>query len=214
MQVNLQWATAGGDEMVAYLARISNPDNQGNDATAPKLVKYLIDHQHWSPFEMVNVCLEIVCPRDIARQILRHRSFTFQEFSQRYADVGVLPQADLRHARMQDPKNRQKSIHATDADTLNWWDEAQEEVREFTSDLYTRALSQGIAKEVARAILPEGLTQSRLYMNGTLRSWMHFYQVRSGHGAQKEIQDLAHMVGKIIEPLFPVSWAALTTKEG
>lgn len=179
------------DEFIAYVARVSNPGNQNNTLTAPKLLRYLAKHKHWSPFEMVNVVMEINTTRDIARQILRHRSFSFQEFSQRYAD----PTQDLgfvhREARLQDTKNRQNSIDVDDPFLELDWQKRQEKIIETIEDTYKWAMEQGIAKEQARAVLPEGLTNSRMYMNGTLRSWIHYCQLRSGPETQKEHREIA-----------------------
>ncbi len=171
-------------DQVAYCARVSNPSNQNNTETSEKLVRYLIKHQHWSPLEMVSVCLEIETTRDIARQILRHRSFSFQEFSQRYAvaDLGW----EMKDARLQDTKNRQNSIMTDDQLLANDWYRAQQRVLFAVEREYKWALEKGIAKEQARAVLPEGLTVSRMYMNGTLRSWVHYIQLRSANGTQKE----------------------------
>jgi thymidylate synthase (FAD) len=195
-------------EQVAFAARVSNPSNQNNSETAEKLVRYLIKHQHWSPLEMVSVCMEIETTRDIARQILRHRSFSFQEFSQRYAradDLGF----ELREARLQDTKNRQNSIEMdlmTDEQRqlAYQWENLQNDLLRRTKDVYTWALEKGIAKEQARAVLPEGNTKSRMYMNGTLRSWVHYIQLRSGNGTQKEHRDVAIACANAIEPIFPM----------
>ena len=195
-------------EQVAFAARVSNPSNQNNSETAEKLVRYLIKHQHWSPLEMVSVCMEIETTRDIARQILRHRSFAFQEFSQRYAradDLGF----ELREARLQDTKNRQNSIEMDIADDTHrqvayQWENLQNDLLKRTKDVYTWALEKGIAKEQARAVLPEGNTKSRMYMNGTLRSWVHYIQLRSGNGTQKEHRDVAVACANAIEPIFPM----------
>lgn len=195
-------------EQVAFAARVSNPSNQNNSETAEKLVRYLIKNQHWSPLEMVSVCLEIETTRDIARQILRHRSFSFQEFSQRYAradDLGF----ELRQARLQDTKNRQNSIEMDIADDAHrqiayQWENLQNDLLKRTKDVYTWALNKGIAKEQARAILPEGNTKSRMYMNGTLRSWVHYIQLRSGNGTQKEHRDVALACADAIQPIFPM----------
>ena len=179
------------DEFIAYVARVSNPSNQNNTLTAPKLLRYLAKHKHWSPFEMVNVVMEINTTRDIARQILRHRSFSFQEFSQRYAD----PTGDLgfstREARLQDHKNRQNSIETDDKTLQKEWEDRQMTIRDTVLDVYEWAIENGIAKEQARAVLPEGLTNSRMYMNGTLRSWVHYCQLRSGPETQKEHREIA-----------------------
>lgn len=195
-------------EQVAFAARVSNPTNQNNTETAEKLVRYLIKHQHWSPLEMVSVCMEIETTRDIARQILRHRSFAFQEFSQRYADASQLG-FELREARLQDLKNRQNSVDmdmTTDEQRqlAYQWENLQADLMKRTSDVYKWALDKGIAKEQARAVLPEGNTKSRMYMNGTLRSWVHYIQLRSGNGTQKEHRDIALASADAIEPIFPM----------
>ena len=189
-------------EQIAYAARVSNPANQNNDESAEKLVRYLIKHQHWSPLEMVNVCLEIETTRDIARQILRHRSFSFQEFSQRYAvaDLGF----EFKEARLQDEKNRQNSIETTDIGLQLNWETQQDYVIVAAEKAYRWALEHGIAKEQARAVLPEGITVSKLYMNGTLRSWVHYIQLRSGVETQKEHREVALACANAIEPIFPM----------
>ncbi len=191
-------------DLVAYKARVSNPSNQYNQETAQKLVNFLVRHGHWSPLEMVNVVLEINTTRDIAHQIVRHRSFSFQEFSQRYAD----PTKDLsfttREARMQDEKNRQNSIETDDLLLKSAWYMQQKKVEAATRDAYKWAIENGIAKEQARAILPEGMTESRLYMNGTLRSWLHYIQLRSGNGTQKEHQEVALGCADVIASVFPM----------
>ena len=191
-------------EQIAYAARVSNPGNQDNNDTAEKLVRYLIKHQHWSPLEMVSVCLEIDTTRDIARQILRHRSFSFQEFSQRYADPTKDLSFELREARLQDTKNRQNSIETDDDLLRKRWEQKQRELVEMAKATYEWAIEHGIAKEQARAVLPEGNTQSRMYMNGTLRSWVHYVQLRSGNGTQKEHKEVAIACAKAIEPVFPM----------
>jgi thymidylate synthase (FAD) len=192
-------------ELIAYCARVSNPANQLNTDTSEKLIKYLVKHQHWSPLEMVSACIEITTTRDIARQILRHRSFSFQEFSQRYAD----PTKDLsfvcREARLQDDKNRQNSIAVDDQLLQNEWYRAQQRVIYAARREYEWAIANGIAKEQARAVLPEGLTESRLYMNGTLRSWIHFIELRSANGTQKEHQEVAIACAKVIATIFPLT---------
>jgi len=192
-------------ELIAYCARVSNPSNQFNSDTSEKLIRYLVKHQHWSPLEMVSACVEITTTRDIARQILRHRSFSFQEFSQRYAD----PTKDLkfvtREARLQDPKNRQNSVEVEDQLLQNEWFRAQQRVIYAAQREYQWAIANGIAKEQARAVLPEGLIESRLYMNGTLRSWIHFIELRSGNGTQKEHQLIAVACAKAIAAIFPMS---------
>lgn len=196
-------------ELIAFCARVSNPSNQFNTETSEKLIRYLIKHKHWSPLEMVSACLEIDTTRDIARQILRHRSFSFQEFSQRYADPTKDLSFTLREARLQDPKNRQNSVElgATLGDSIlaDQWKEKQLEIIAKVKDAYEWAVSKGIAKEQARAVLPEGLTVSRLYMNGTLRSWVHFIELRSGHGTQKEHMEVARECAKVIAEAFPMA---------
>ena len=189
-------------EQVAYAARVSNPANQNNSDTAEKLVRYLINNQHWSPLEMVSVCLEINTTRDIARQILRHRSFSFQEFSQRYAEASTI--FEFRDARMQDTKNRQNSIETDDDYISERWASEQASVMLRVKQAYDWAINNGVAKEQARAVLPEGMTQSRLYMNGTLRSWVHYIQLRSGNGTQKEHREVALACVSAIEPIFPM----------
>ena len=193
------------EELVAYCARVSNPSNQNNTATSKKLLRYLSREKHWSPFEMVSACLEIETTRDIARQILRHRSFSFQEFSQRYADpVEDLDISNLRDARLQDTKNRQNSIDTNDPDLKLEWLKKQSEVVSAAKNSYKWAIENGIAKEQARSVLPEGMTGSRLYMNGTLRSWMHYIELRSGNGTQKEHQEVALECGKVLSEIFPI----------
>jgi thymidylate synthase (FAD) len=195
---------ADAQELIAYCARVSNPSNQLNTETSDKLIRYLVKHQHWSPLEMVSACIEISTTRDIARQILRHRSFSFQEFSQRYAD----PTKDLsfvcREARLQDNKNRQNSVEVDDQLLQNEWYRAQQRVIYAARREYEWAIANGIAKEQARAVLPEGLTESRIYMNGTLRSWVHFIELRSANGTQKEHQLVALECAKVISQIFPM----------
>lgn len=197
-------------ELVAFCARVSNPSNQGNKDTSEKLIRYLIKNQHWSPLEMVSMCLEIETTRDIARQILRHRSFSFQEFSQRYADPTKELDFVLRDARRQDTKNRQNSIELdlnNDADRFLafQWENMQKNVLEQSRMAYEWAIESGIAKEQARAVLPEGLTISRLYMNGTLRSWIHYISLRSANGTQKEHRDIALKCAEVIATVFPMA---------
>jgi len=192
-------------ELIAFCARVSNPSNQNNTETSEKLIKYLIKHQHWSPLEMVSACLEIETTRDIARQILRHRSFSFQEFSQRYADPTKDLSFVLREARLQDTNNRQNSVENTNLALAVWWEERQKRVIEEAKNAYEWAIQNGIAKEQARAVLPEGLTVSRLYMNGTLRSWIHFIELRSANGTQKEHQEVARECAKVIAEVFPLA---------
>ena len=200
MKVELVWATPDLEEKVAYCARVSNPNNQRNHETAPKLLKYLMKHKHWSPFEMANVCMEIETTRDIARQILRHRSFSFQEFSQRYAEVSEF---ETRECRLQDNKNRQNSLTTDDLDTQEWWWAAQNRVKAEAEFMYQAALNRGIAKEQARALLPEGMAVSRMYMNGTLRSWLHYIEVRTDPSTQKEHRDVAEACKSVIATLCP-----------
>ena len=192
-------------DLIAFCARVSNPANQLNTETSEKLIKYLIKNAHWSPLEMVSACIEITTTRDIARQILRHRSFSFQEFSQRYADPTKDLDFVLREARLQDTKNRQNSIASTDAELTAWWDAKQKFIIETVKQTYAEAIERGIAKEQARAILPEGNTVSRLYMNGTLRSWIHFIELRSGNGTQLEHQQVALACAKVIATIFPMA---------
>jgi len=192
-------------ELIAYCARVSNPSNQLNTDTSEKLIRYLVKHQHWSPLEMVSACLEITTTRDIARQILRHRSFSFQEFSQRYADPTKDLNFVLREARLQDPKNRQNSISTENLALQAWWQERQKRVIEEARNAYEWAITNGIAKEQARAVLPEGLIESRLYMNGTLRSWIHFIELRSANGTQKEHQEVAVACAEVIAKIFPLA---------
>lgn len=189
MTVKLISITPNASDLIAYCARVSNPSNQHNTETAPKLIQYLIKHKHWSPFEMAHAVMEIETTRDIARQILRHRSFSFQEFSQRYAEVPALD--GFREVRMQDKKNRQNSLKCDDAYKQNWWQVTCQIAAADAERHYRQAVQMGIAKEVARAILPEGLTVSRLYMAGSIRSWMHYIDVRTGEDTQKEHRDIA-----------------------
>ena len=192
-------------QMVAYCARVSNPSNQNNEASAEKLVQYLIKHQHWSPLEMVSVCMEVDTTRDIARQILRHRSFSFQEFSQRYADPTQDLAFTIREARLQDEKNRQNSVDIPMEDSIHHiWESYQEVIIERCKYAYEWAINAGIAKEQARAILPEGLTMSRMYVNGTLRSWIHYIQLRAANGTQKEHQEIAKACAEAIYQIFPL----------
>ena len=196
---------ADAQELIAYCARVSNPSNQLNTDTSEKLIRYLIKHQHWSPLEMVSACIEITTTRDIARQILRHRSFSFQEFSQRYADPTKDLSFVLREARLQDTANRQNSIATDDKMLSIEWERAQKRVIYAAQREYEWAIANGIAKEQARAVLPEGLIESRLYMNGTLRSWIHFIELRSANGTQKEHQEVAVACAKVIAEVFPMA---------
>lgn len=195
-------------ELVAYCARVSNPSNQMNKETSEKLIKYLIKHDHWSPLEMVNVCLEIDTTRDIAHQIVRHRSFSFQEFSQRYAEPNSMGDCFVtRECRLQDTKNRQNSVELDEHDELHLlWEDKQKEIIEKTKQIYEWAINNGIAKEQARAILPEGCTKTRLYMNGTLRSWLHYIDLRSSNGTQKEHMIVARECADVIARIFPMIW--------
>jgi thymidylate synthase (FAD) len=189
-------------DLVAYCARVSNPTNQHTTETNEKLINYLIEHKHWSPLEMVSICLEIETTRDIARQILRHRSFSFQEFSQRYAvaDLGFV----CKEARLQDKKNRQNSIETSDVELQDEWKQVQEKVAESSEHAYKWALEKGIAKEQARAVLPEGMTLSKMYMNGTLRSWVHYIKLRTERETKKENRENAKSCEDAIEPIFPI----------
>lgn len=194
-------------DLVAYCARVSNPDNQNNSATNEKLVKYLIKHKHWSPLEMVSVCMEVETTRDIGRQLLRHRSFSFQEFSQRYADPTKDLEFEIREPRLQDPKNRQNSIVCDDGALYDEWANKQSAVIETAKMAYDWAIENDIAKEQARAVLPEGNTMSRLYVNGTLRSWVHYIELRRANGTQLEHIQLAESIAEAIVKIFPVDLA-------
>ena len=192
-------------DLIAFCARVSNPSNQLNAATSEKLIRYLISHSHWSPLEMVTACLEIETTRDIARQILRHRSFSFQEFSQRYADPTKDLDFVIRETRLQDKKNRQNSIKSENKDLNIEWEKRQKQVINSAIENYKWAVENGIAKEQARAVLPEGNTISRLYMNGTLRSWIHYIQLRASHGTQKEHTEIAKACAEVISKIFPMA---------
>lgn len=200
MTAKLVWSTPKGEELIAYMARVSNPNNQDNPETAPKLLNYLMKNKHWSPFEMVNVCMEIKCTRDIARQILRHRSFSFQEFSQRYAEAFDW---EFGEARMQDEKNRQNSLPTQDRELERWWHDQQASLTAQARGVYGAALNAGIAKEVARKVLPEGLTMSTMYMNGTLRSWLHYIDIRCDTATQKEHRMVANDCRAVLAKEFP-----------
>jgi|TARA_R110000751_G_scaffold268620_2_gene368339 thymidylate synthase (FAD) len=191
-------------DLVAFCARVSNPENQANTTTNEKLVKYLMKHKHWSPLEMVSCCLEIETTRDIARQILRHRSFSFQEFSQRYADPTKDLDFEIREPRLQDPHNRQNSIPVDDGELYDQWANIQSGMIEQAKLAYNWAIDNGIAKEQARAVLPEGLTMSRMYVNGTLRSWVHYIELRAANGTQLEHVEIAKEVAKVIAEIFPL----------
>ena len=191
-------------ELVAFCARVSNPSNQLNTETSEKLINYLIKNAHWSPLEMVSACLEIETTRDIARQILRHRSFSFQEFSQRYANPVEDLEFVIREARLQDPKNRQNSVETEDEKIINEWEKLQNSLIENAKEVYNWAIENGIAKEQARSVLPEGNTVSRMYMNGTLRSWVHYIELRSANGTQKEHMEIAKSIAYEIAKIFPM----------
>ncbi len=192
-------------ELVAFCARVSNPSNQMNKETSEKLIKYLIKHQHWSPLEMVSACMEIETTRDIAHQIVRHRSFSFQEFSQRYANPAEFgSQFVPREARLQDQKNRQNSIETVDTELIGQWIIKQNEVINVARQAYEWAIENGIAKEQARVVLPEGNTKTRLYMNGTIRSWVHYIDLRGANGTQKEHMEIAHACAKVVATVFPI----------
>ena len=209
MKVIVEWSTPQAEELVAKMARVSNPANENNKESAPKLLKYLIDNKHWSPFEMVNVCMQIETTRDIARQILRHRSFSFQEFSQRYAEAY---EWELCETRLQDSKNRQSSLDNSNESLAEWWQSAQATLLDQTTRVYKTALNAGIAKEVARKVLPEGLTTSRMYMNGTLRSWLHYVTIRCDKATQKEHREVAEACKAELIKLFPSLKEALNAE--
>ena len=201
MSVNVVWVTPNAEAAIAYCARVSNPNNQNAQESAPKLLKYLIKNKHWSPFEMANICMEIETTRDIARQILRHRSFSFQEFSQRYAAVQGFKFSEVR---LQDDKNRQNSLELTEGDELHsWWYHAQKRVRDDAELMYDMALAKGVAKEQARKLLPEGMTMSKMYMNGTLRSWLHYVDIRCDVATQKEHREIADLCRIELTKHFP-----------
>ncbi len=208
MTVEVVWVTPDAEKHLAYIARVSNPDNQENPNYA-KLLKYMLDNGHWSPFEMVNLCIEINTTRDIARQILRHRSFSFQEASQRYQTVDKFGEMVYRECRLQDEKNRQNSLPCDDEDLGLGWEIAQDRVWLTAKQVYNNAISSGIAKEVARALLPEGLTPSRMYVNGTLRSWIHYVEVRCDESTQKEHREIANAVKSKLVELFPTVASAM-----
>lgn len=201
----LQAGVEDAQDLIAFCARVSNPSNQMNTETSEKLIKYLIKHQHWSPLEMVSACMEITTTRDIARQILRHRSFSFQEFSQRYADPTKDLDFVLRDSRLQDPVNRQNSIVSDDSLLQAWWHAKQSFIIDIAKSTYAEAIERGIAKEQARAILPEGNTVSRMYMNGTIRSWIHYIDVRRANGTQLEHAEIAIAVAKVLSEIFPLT---------
>lgn len=191
-------------DLIAFCARVSNPSNQFNTETADKLINYLVKHKHWSPLEMTSACLEVETTRDIARQFLRHRSFSFQEFSQRYADPTQDLEFEIREARLQDQKNRQNSVEVDDPKLQRWWQDEQRRLLWMIKQSYAEAIKKGIAKEQARAILPEGNTVSRMYVNGTLRSWVHYCELRSDNGTQKEHSEVARACATAIAEIFPL----------
>jgi len=191
-------------DLIAFCAKVSNPSGQFDLETSDRLIRYLVKHQHWSPLEMASATLEITTTRDIARQILRHRSFTFQEFSQRYADPTKDLDFVIREARLQDTKNRQNSIETDDFALTVWWTAEQQRIIELVQSTYKQAIERGIAKEQARAILPEGNTVSRMYVQGSIRSWVHFIALRSGNGTQKEHMEVARAVAGVIAKIFPM----------
>lgn len=207
-----QMGISDAQELVAFCARVSNPTNQYNTETSEKLINYLIKHSHWSPLEMVSACMEITTTRDIARQILRHRSFSFQEFSQRYADPTIELDFELREARLQDYANRQNSIPSKNKELKEAWNMKQDAIIRLVRDAYNWAIENGIAKECARVILPEGNTVSRMYMSGTIRSWIHFIQLRSSNGTQKEHQDIAKECAEVISKIFPITVNTIDVK--
>lgn len=200
----LIWITPNAEQMISDIARVSNPANQG--LPPGKLLGYCVRNQHWSPFEMANAVIEINTTRTIARQILRHRSFSFQEFSQRYADVNQLSEPVYSEARLQDNKNRQNSLETNNHYIKQWWKWKQHQVDNLTKEVYKEALELGIAKEVARNVLPEGMTSSRMYMNGTIRSWIHYVKLRSGNGTQLEHKNIAIEIGNILKQELPFIW--------
>lgn len=208
MNAKLIWITPDAEKLLGYIARVSNPQNQDND-NVEGLLRYMVKHQHWSPFEMASAVFEIETTRDIARQILRHRSFSFQEFSQRYADVSLLPAAQLRECRLQDTRNRQNSLTTDDQDKHDQWAQLQAIVSDVALAAYQQALKAGVAKEQARAVLPEGLTPSRLYMSGTLRSWMHYCHLRTQPETQKEHRIIAQSISDELALQVPAVWSAM-----
>ena len=208
MTTKLIWITPDAEKLLGYIARVSNPQNQDNE-NVEGLLRYMVKHQHWSPFEMASAVFEIETTRDIARQILRHRSFSFQEFSQRYADVSLLPAAQLRECRLQDTKNRQNSLITDDQAKHDMWAQIQARVSDVALAAYQQALKVGVAKEQARAVLPEGLTPSRLYMSGTLRSWMHYCHLRTQPETQKEHRVIAQSISDELALQVPAVWSAM-----
>lgn len=210
--VKLMWATPEADKMIAFMARVSNPDNQDN-TEFQRLLRYMMTHKHYSPFEMASMCVQIDTTRDISRQVLRHRSFSFQEFSQRYEDVSKLGDMVERECRLQDSTNRQSSLECLDANYINAFESSQREVWELAIYNYNLAINAGIAKEQARALLPEGLTPTRMYMTGTIRSWIHYIQVRADETTQKEHRVIAEQVLQVLREAAPVTAAAFFGEE-
>jgi thymidylate synthase (FAD) len=203
VKVELIWITPDAERLIVHMARVSNPSAQTEGHDPARLIRYLVRHKHWSPFEMASACFEITTTRDIARQILRHRSFSFQEFSQRYAEPSALGGASIREARLQDVKNRQNSIETTDENLRAWWRAQQMDVQEAARIAYDAAVNRGMAKEVARAVLPEGLTASRMYMAGTVRSWRHYCELRTANDTQKEHRDIACAISAALNAAMP-----------
>jgi thymidylate synthase (FAD) len=214
MSVRLVWITPDAENLIVHMARVSNPASQASAQNPERLIAYLIAHKHWSPFEMAHACVEIETTRDIGRQILRHTSFRFLEFSQRYASTELLERSALRDARMQHPTNRQSSSETDDVALKRWWEEAQEAVLTTARAAYGGALERGIAKEVARAVLPEGLTPSRMYMVGNIRSWLHYVAVRTDETVQREHRNIASAIQEILRAEMPVTFKALSERLG
>ncbi len=207
--VKLVWVTPDADALIVKMARVSNPAGQDSGEGAARLIRYLARNRHWSPFEMVAACVEVTTTRDVSRQICRHRSLSVQEFSQRYQSVDALPEPMQRKARLSHPTNRQASLPAEDEKLVDWWDREQARVQSTADFVYRRALEKGIAKEVARAVLPEGLTSTRMYVQGTIRSWIHFLQVRIGHGTQPETEQVAMQIRDVLRAACPLTMTAV-----
>lgn len=204
--VQLIWITPDAEKLLVHMARVSNPEGQNKNQTPARLLRYLRKHKHWSPFEMVHVCIEVDTTRDIAHQILRHRSYSFQEFSQRYASTEALPEIALKEARLQDVTNRQHSVETTDKTLQAWWNKTQREVIRYTQKRYKEALKRGLAKECARVVLPEGLTPTRMYMVGSVRSWIHYLDQRCVSATQKEHRLIAKAIEEILRQFMPVTF--------
>lgn len=205
-KVSLVWITPDAEKLLVHMARVSNPEGQHKNQTSSKLLRYLRKHKHWSPFEMVHACIEVNTTRDIAHQILRHRSYSFQEFSQRYASTEALPEITLKEARLQDVTNRQHSIATADTTLQAWWNKTQQEVIDFTQTRYREALARGLAKECARVVLPEGLTPTRMYMVGSVRSWIHYFDQRCLTATQKEHRLIAKAIEDLLRQFMPVTF--------